>query len=196
MFEQKTHNAFSLCSFALFVLVMSAIGLTVLIDNGVKRGELEQNVSEQRQKIMNLEQVVSSLEAKQASADYLAQIEEDKLSVMKTQEQVLLANLKNLRSAERVAAAELESVEKEFDTYKGKTRKLIWSKYVGYRFGTLTIEYDRTYKGVRISEISEHGVKIDHDNGTSFIRSNSMPVFLQKKFQLVLGSGYEGTAAP
>jgi hypothetical protein len=198
MLEQKIHNSFLLCSFALVMLVMTGIGITLFIDSRVTRIGLEEKVLEQRQKITELEQLVGSLEEKQAGVDFLAQIEQDKLSDLETQKHALLASLKNLSITQRDAAVELESVEKEFSTYQAKMRKLIWFRSVGYRFGSLTLDYGITYDDVRIAEISEFGVKIVHDGGTSLIPSNSMPAFLQEKFQLVLttASYSEGTVAP
>ena len=60
MFEPKTHSSFSLCLLALTMLVMSGVGFTLLIDSWGIQGELEQNVSVQRQKIIDLEQVIYS----------------------------------------------------------------------------------------------------------------------------------------
>ncbi|MES2982636.1 MAG: hypothetical protein V4727_10010 [Verrucomicrobiota bacterium] len=188
MFEHKTHNGFLLCLFALVMLVMSGVGIRALMDICVKRDALEQNLLGRQQKIMDLQKVICSLEITQAGADFRAQIEQDKLNALETQKYVLLASLRNLRSGEIDATTELESVEKEFSTYQVTTRKLIWSKSVGYNLGALTIGYGTTYEGARISEISEHGVKIVHDSGTSFIRSNDMPASLQEKFQLVIAT--------
>ena len=196
MYEEKSHVSLRLCLFAIALLLLTCVGMTMLIDGWAKRHDLEQKVSEQRRRIADSEQVVRSLKAKLAGAEFQARADQDQIDVMETQKHVLLASLSNLRNAERVAAAELESVEKEFGAYQAKVRKLIWSRSVGYRFGSLTIGYDRTYRGVRITEISEHGVKIVHDGGTSFISSDSMPPMLQKKFQLVLASCRETTSAP
>lgn len=198
MFEPKTHDSFVLCAFAVVMLVMSGLGLTVLIDSQVEPDELEQNVLNQSQKITELEQVVRSLKAKQASADFEEQDVKDKISALEAEKRVLLASVAKLKSAERDAAAEVEEVEKEFEGYREKTRKWIWARAVGYHIGSLTIEFDRTYEGVRIAEISEHGVKIVHDGGTSFIASNNMPVSLREKLQLVMApvSPPENTPAP
>jgi len=105
------------------------------------------------------------------------------LEVLRSELAIMSTRRKQLEMTLIELAARVQSIEQEFYGYRDTYRRNVRRNAVGRSMGDWTLKDGRQYKNVYIVEVTDVGIEIRHDEGTSRIRAVDLDVGMQDQFQ-------------
>lgn len=171
----------------LIVLVMAAVGLSLLMD---RRFQFSSGVAELRREVTLSDGEISELknrneDANQRLANHGTRLQSDSQSHKQLSTQ---CESMRLRQAALVKTRDelLSSVallDGKFSDYRAEYRRKTWNAAVGENLGTLTLRSGRDYKEVVISRVTDVGLEIHHADGIARVQGPELDPKFQDRFQ-------------
>lgn len=187
MLSSEEHPGLFTFMVGLIVLVMAAVGLSLLMD---RRFQFSSGVEELRREIKLTEAEISELknkneDANQKLANYGTKLHTDSQNHKQLTKQ---CETTGRRQGELVKTRDelLSSVallDEKFSEYRSEYRRKTWLAAVGENLGTLTLRSGRTYQQVVIRRVTDVGLEIHHADGIARVQGPELDTKFQDRFQ-------------
>lgn len=171
----------------MIVLVMSAVGLSVVADKYIKSsrgvGEIHQDIAAH----------ASEISAVKSNLDERSRLLGDsgvKLQAASKTHRQVSSELESLR--QRQAALKeskvrlgdaITALETDFAQYRANYRSKAWASAVGEKLGALTLRGGRGYQQAVITRVTEVGLEIRHSDGIARIQAPDLDPAFHDRFQ-------------
>jgi chromosome segregation ATPase len=187
MLSSEEHPGLFTFMVGLIVLVMAAVGLSLLMD---RRFQFSSGVSELRREVKLTDAEISELKNKNEDANlklanYGTKLHTDSENHKQLSKQCEVAGR---RQAELVKNRDelLSSVallDGKFSEYRSEYRRKTWLAAVGENLGTLTLRSGRAYQQVVIRRVTDVGLEIHHADGIARVQGPELENKFQDRFQ-------------
>ncbi len=173
--------------FGLVVLVMAAVGLSLVID---KRFAFSSQAGAMQRELKLGDWEISELTAEYKKLSLQMQSSDSKLSGSFQTYQELTALLETQRQlradlgqtlSELVAT--LASLRQNFSKARADYRHKTWTAAIGEKLGDLSVRGGRVYGQAIISQVTDVGLEIRHEYGIARIQGPDLDIKLQERFQ-------------
>ncbi len=185
MFYSQDHPAVFSALVGLIVLVMTAVGLSLLVDRRFQFSsgsrQMEKDFAADALVLETLRdrhdrhtRTLESQTGRETQASYGEWME-------KTEELEKATADLSVLSAE--LAAEIASLEEEFREYRAEYRRTTWAAAEGEILGNLRLRGGKEYRDAKIKRVSTVGLEILHADGLARIQGPDLDRALQDRFQ-------------
>ncbi|GAA5118746.1 hypothetical protein JIN84_22715 [Luteolibacter yonseiensis] len=187
MLSSDEHSGLFTFMVGLIVLVMAAVGLSLLMD---RRFQFSSGVAELRREVKLSDAEISELKNKledgnQRLVEYGTKLHADSRS---HKELTSKCDGLNLRHAELVktrdeALSSVTALDGRFSDYRADYRTATWLAAVGENLGTLTLRSGRSYQQAVIRRVTDVGLEINHVDGIARVQGPELDPKFQDRFQ-------------
>lgn len=170
----------------IIVLVMAAIGLSLIVDRRLKFSACVANIEREvdidaveleRVRVNHHKRLIILAESRVLEAGPIIQQEVlEKLEVLQLQGNLLKKRCCELKN-------QISTTEMEFSFYRADYRRKTWLAAVGENLGHLKARNGRGYKQATIVRVTDVGLEIRHEDGIARIQAPDLDSRLQDRFQ-------------
>lgn len=187
MLSADEHPGLIYCMIGVVVIVMTAIGLSLMMDqrNAFTSGAdeirevIEWDASElDRVKMLQVDaskRLAGELPQRQAWADELRTQTAASAQAVKKRADLLVA--------QRELRANLAALEADFTSYRARYKHATWSGASGEKLGTVKVRGGREYLDTVIVRVTEVGLEIRHKDGFARLQAPDLSDAFQDRFQ-------------
>jgi hypothetical protein len=187
MLSSDEHPAIFTYFVGLVVLVMAAVGLSLLIDKrfafSTQAGAMKRELKLGDWEISELTVDYKNLSLQMQSSDFKlkgsSQTYQEVTSKLEKQQQ-RRADLGRTRSE---LVATIASLRQEFSKVRADYRHKTWTEAIGEKLGDLSVRGGRVYGQAIISRVTDVGLEIRHEHGIARIQWPDLDIKLQERFQ-------------
>lgn len=194
MLSADDHPGIFMFVVGMIVLVMAAVGLSVLVD---KRGELHNGSRLNEESITYAAAEISELTAsRDQGVVELENFEARTLRSGQEQREVSAKLAKQQETRDLLAKTretlegEIQRLETQFSAYRTNYRDHTWKAAPGETLGDITLRDGRVYRTVVVTKVTPVGLEIRHESGIARLQAPDLSAELQDRFQ------WDGGRAP
>lgn len=187
MLSPEDHPGIFYFLVGIVVLVMTAVGLSTMIDKRFRFssgiGEVKRDISLQAEELADLttrrdlgSATLAEELAKRSPATAGRRETAAAMAGSAQRKSELLAERDGLR-------ASIAAMEVAFSDYRAAYRRKTWAKAVGQEVGNLAIRGGREYRQVTITKVTDVGLEIRHEHGIARIQAPDLDSDWQDRFQ-------------
>ena len=171
----------------IIVLVMGAVGLSLVVDKRLKNSS--EIVSVQREiehGVIELEGLTVLLnERSRLLADSMPKQQAGSVTsgVLFSKLEALRQRSASLEMAGKEFRGEIAKIENDFSNYREEYRRKTWVGAIGEQLGNLMFRDGREYLQATITRVTEVGLEIQHADGIARIQAPDLDLKMQDRFQ-------------
>jgi hypothetical protein len=171
----------------IIVLVMGAVGLSLVVDKRLKdSSEIVRVQREIEQGVIELEGLTVLLnERSRLLADSTPKQQAGSVTsgVVLSELEALRQRSASLEMAGNELRGEVAKIEDDFSSYREEYRRKIWVGAIGEHLGNLMLRDGREYRQATITRVTEVGLEIQHADGIARIQAPDLDLKMQDRFQ-------------
>ena len=187
MFSTDEHSDIFTYLIGLIVLVMVAVGLSLVID---KRFKFSSGVGVIQQELKQGDSEIAELTAEYKDLSLQHEISESKLRGGSQSYNKLSAELEtqrkrraDLQQTHGELTSAITSLGQNFSQARCDYRRKIWAAAIGEKLGDLSVNDGRIYRQTTISRVTDVGLEIRHEHGFARIQGPDLDIKLRERFQ-------------
>ena len=187
MLSADEHPGLIYCMLGVVVIVMTAIGLSVMME---KRNVLSSGASDLSEVLAWDREVLERLENEHAVAETRLTRDlpqrrawQEDLAQQVSGAKALVARKEDLLGRERRLRADLAALESAFSGYRARYRNATWSGASGEKLGRIKLRGGREYLDAVIVRVTDVGLEIRHEDGFARLQAPDLSDELQTRFQ-------------
>lgn len=187
MLSAEEHPGIFTFLVGMIVLVMAAVGLSIVADKHLK---LSRGAGEISREINADATEISEMSSQHDEKSLLLAEYGSKLQTGTKTHKEFASQLESLR--QRKASLEvtvlqtraaIATLEAQFARYREEYRRKTWAGAVGENLGTLTVRGGRDYLQATITRVTDVGLEIRHENGIARIQAPDLDPKFRDRFQ-------------
>jgi hypothetical protein len=187
MLDAEEHPGIFTFLVGMIVLVMVAVGFSLLIDKRFKfssgLGEIRREIESDAADLAELKTRLEDRSARFSGSEVALKKDARENADLRAAATVLARREDLLRQKVADLRASVKSVESQFADYRTRYRTRTWSRAVGEKLGTVNVRGGREFKDSVITKVTDVGLEIRHEHGIARIQAPDLDRPLQDRFQ-------------
>jgi hypothetical protein len=187
MLSADEHPGLIYCMIGVVVIVMTAIGLSVIMD---RRSVFTSGARETRETIewdgaeLDRLKVSHTDESSRLARELPQRLGQSKdLAKRVGEAELMLKRQADLIESQRQLLAEVSALEADFSNYRRRYRQATWSGVSGEKLGTVKVRGGREYLDAVIVRVTDVGLEIRHKDGFARLQAPDLSDIFQSRFQ-------------
>lgn len=171
----------------LTVLVMSAVGLSILVD---KRFSFSSDVKDLKAEIADSTRIIDELTVSKerselilSSGDSTQLSEAGEYKRLKASAKVFDQQRQSLQQEIAKVNEEIAEISSRFSAYRSAYRERVWKGAIGEKLGNVRLKDGRDFRDVVVTKVTEVGLEVRHEHGFARMQGPDLPLAIQERFQ-------------